>query len=112
MLKSIVAAALLGAQFALPVLPAHAAAVPRLDQGPAGVTPVRFHGGFHHFAGHPGFHRFHHFHRFHGAFVIGGPVYYYGYGYGYGGCAWLRHRAFVTGSPYWWHRYRLCRYGW
>jgi hypothetical protein len=31
-------------------------------------------------------------------------------GYG-GGCAWLRHRALVTGSAYWWRRYRLCR-GW
>src|SRR5215467_9412266 len=29
------------------------------------------------------------------------------YAYG-GGCAWLRHRALVTGSPYWWQRYRWC----
>jgi hypothetical protein len=49
------------------------------------------------------------FHRrvfFRRAFFIGGPV----YGY-YGGCAWLRHRALVTGSPYWWQRYRWC-VGW
>jgi hypothetical protein len=26
-------------------------------------------------------------------------------------CAWLRHRAIVTGSPYWWHRYWRCRHG-
>lgn len=26
-------------------------------------------------------------------------------------CAWLRHRAIVTGSRYWWRRYRWCR-GW
>jgi hypothetical protein len=25
-----------------------------------------------------------------------------------GGCGWLRHRALVTGSPYWWHRYHEC----
>jgi len=29
----------------------------------------------------------------------------------YRGCAWLRHRALVTGSSYWWRRYRWCR-GW
>ena len=25
---------------------------------------------------------------------------------GVGGCEWLRRRALVTGSPYWWSRYR------
>ena len=25
-------------------------------------------------------------------------------------CSWLRHRAIVTGSPYWWDRYNACRY--
>src|SRR6516165_8014614 len=40
------------------------------------------------------------------AFFVGAPV----YGY-YAGCAWLRHRALLTGSPYWWQRYRWCR-GW
>jgi hypothetical protein len=58
-------------------------------------------------------HRFHRplfVHRFHRhvfvrrAFFVGAPVY-------YGGCAWLRHRALVTGSPYWWQRYRWCL-GW
>ena len=34
------------------------------------------------------------------------PVVSYGYG-SYGNhCAWLRHQAHVTGSPYWWRRYR------
>jgi hypothetical protein len=31
-------------------------------------------------------------------------------GYYYGDCNWLRRRAIVTGSRYWWRRYRLCRY--
>lgn len=30
---------------------------------------------------------------------------------GYSGCEWLRRRAIVTGSAYWWRRYRICR-GW
>ena len=72
------------------------------------ITPVRFHGGFHHFGSIHGFGWFHRFHGFRRGVIIGAPVYYYGYG----GCAWLRHRAVVTGSPYWWHRYHRCRYGW
>lgn len=28
-----------------------------------------------------------------------------------GSCEWLRRRAIITGSPYWWRRYRICR-GW
>ena len=64
------------------------------------------------------FHRFHRpvfFHRFHrrvfvrSAFFVGAPIY-ASYAYG-GGCAWLRYRALVTGSPYWWQRYRWCL-GW
>jgi hypothetical protein len=41
--------------------------------------------------------------------------YYYGYapyvaGAYYGGpCTWLRRRAYLTGSPYWWSRYYSCR---
>ncbi len=66
--------------------------------------------GRHNHYGHVGHFRHRHFGHFHRrGFVIGAPVF-YGYGYG-GGCGWLRHRAVVTGSPYWWHRYRLCR-GW
>ena len=96
-----------------------------------------FGGGFRHFGGF-GFRRFGfaphrafvgHFHRvaighFHRpifvrrfprrvfvrrAFFVGVPLYgYYAYG---GACAWLRYRALVTGSPYWWQRYRWC-VGW
>lgn len=29
-----------------------------------------------------------------------------------GSCEWLRRRAIVTGAPYWWRRYRVCRGGW
>ena len=64
-----------------------------------GVTTVRWHR-------HHGFWRFGGPYRFHRRVFIGGPVYAYG-----GGCAWLRHRALATGSPYWWRRYRWCR-GW
>jgi hypothetical protein len=41
-----------------------------------------------------------------GAFFVRAPIYAYG-----GGCARLRYRALVTGSAYWWQRYRWCR-GW
>ena len=42
-------------------------------------------------------------------YVWGGlPFYFYG-GYYYGDCYWLRERAELTGSPYWWDRYELCR---
>jgi hypothetical protein len=34
---------------------------------------------------------------------------YVSYGY-YDGCAWLRRRAYYTGSAYWWSRYNRCRY--
>ncbi len=80
-----------------------AAPVPQANpmHGSSAATPLRWHGGgFHHFGG------FHRFHGFRPGVIVGGPVYYYG-----GGCAWLRHRALVTGSPYWWRRYRICR-GW
>lgn len=32
----------------------------------------------------------------------------YGRPYGYRRCGWLRRRARITGSPYWWRRYRRC----
>jgi uncharacterized membrane protein YfcA len=38
---------------------------------------------------------------------------YYGYGYGYGpSCYWLKKKAIYTGSPYWWKKYKQCKYGW
>src|SRR5262249_53999198 len=52
-------------------------------------------------------HRFHRHFFVRRAFFVGAPLY---YAYG-GGCAWLRYRALVTGSPYWWQRYRWCL-GW
>jgi hypothetical protein len=52
--------------------------------------------------------------RFHGPrvfFAAGYPYYDYDYvAYGYGGCGYLYRRAVATGSSYWWHRYRACRY--
>jgi len=41
-----------------------------------------------------------HVHRFYGARISIGHS-----------CRWLRHRAIVTGSRYWWRRYYQCRYG-
>jgi len=56
-----------------------------------------------------------HYDRYGGnVFVFGGLGYgnewgYDRYGY-YGDCGWLRHRAAVTGSRYWWRRYQACLY--
>jgi hypothetical protein len=69
--------------------------------------------GYRNFAGnyygHGG--RGHHHRR--GRFLVGYPYYSYGYYddgyYGYD-CEWLYRRAIVTGSPYWWRRYRNCDY--
>ena len=69
------------------------------------------HGGFRHDDDH---HR-HHFHfrdRPHFGLWFGfGAPYYYGYRYD-DDCRWLRRRAIVTDSRYWWRRYRACRHGW
>jgi hypothetical protein len=81
-----------------------AASLPHIDKSQSGLTTsVRWHGGGWGWGG-PRI--------FIGPGYYGGP-YYYGAGYPYygGSCAWLRHRARVTGSPYWWHRYRVrCGY--
>lgn len=53
---------------------------------------------------------FDHFHR-HRVFSNGVWVWVNGPDYAYGGCGWLLRRAEITGSPYWWHRYNLCEYG-
>jgi uncharacterized membrane protein len=42
--------------------------------------------------------------------IVGVPLAYGAYYYG-NSCSWLRHRALVTGSPYWWSRYQDCLYG-
>ena len=41
---------------------------------------------------------------------VGVPLAYGGYYYA-NSCSWLRHRALVTGSRYWWSRYQDCLYG-
>lgn len=59
-----------------------------------------FHGGRH--FGHRKFHRRHFgFRRHYGGHIWVGRS-----------CRWLRIRAIVTGSPYWWRRYHRCRYRW
>jgi len=108
MLKAVLMASTLGmAALTLSAPEASAAIAPQFAKATNTVlTPVGWghHHGFHRFGG------FHHRHFGHRGFFIGAPV--YGYGYGYGdGCGWLRHRAVVTGSAYWWRRYRWCR-GW
>jgi hypothetical protein len=63
--------------------------------------------GPHHFA----FHHFRHHHfRHHRRFVFVGAYPYYDSYYD-DGCTWLRRRARLTGSAYWWHRYNACRDG-
>jgi len=65
------------------------------------------HGRFDH--GHHFDHEHDHFHnrfvrnRF--FFAGGWWPYYYDYGYN---CWWLRRKAVITGSPYWWRRYNYC----
>jgi hypothetical protein len=111
MLKAVlVASALIMAALTGSAQQASAAVQPHFGKTPTNsVSPVGWrHHGHHRFGHfHHRHHRFGHFHR--RGFFIGAPVYSYSYGYG---CGWLRHRALVTGSPYWWHRYRACRRGW
>lgn len=109
MLKAVlVASALIMAAFVGSAPQASAAVQPHLGKATANVvSTVGWRHSNHHYSYRPYRHRhFGHFHR--RGFIIGAPV----YAYGYGGCGWLRHRALVTGSSYWWHRYRVCRRGW
>jgi hypothetical protein len=70
----------------------------------------RFNGGprFTHFDHFDRVHNFHHFHnrRFFvsNVFFFGGSPY---HGY-YGDCYWLKRKAIITSSPYWWSRYEDC----
>ena len=89
MLKTVLAAASIGLAALTFTAPSNAMPLPGAPAAASGLSQVRFRG-------------------FRRGVLGGGPVYYYRSG----GCAWLRHRALVTGSPYWWHRYRLCRRGW
>lgn len=107
MLRHLLAAAAVGCAaltFSAAGTPSHALSLPQLTKAESDVTLVhRGHGlrfGHHH--------GFRHRHRFHGGIFLGAPLY---GGYYYGSCRWLRHRALVTGSPYWWRRYYACR-GW
>jgi hypothetical protein len=67
----------------------------RAFRGPRGSYAYRSGGG-----------RFHH--RGYGrGFAVGIPLAYGAYYYG-SGCDWLRRRAAITGSRYWWNRYQAC----
>ena len=100
MLKHLLAASVIAfAALTVSAAETPSAALPRPDVSHDGNVTIAAH-----WNGHGGIHRYRHFGHFHRrVFLVGGTV----YGYG-GGCAWLRHRALVTGSPYWWHRYRWC----
>ena len=117
----IVACAVAGGLFAALAVPPPAQALPSVNLGiekkADAVTPVgrrghRGHVGRHRFhRGHVGRHRFHRgrvhrrrFRRFRRFYP------YVAYGYYGGRCAWLRRRAYRTGSAYWWSRYNRCRY--
>lgn len=103
MLKGVLIATALGLGALL--APDFAGAAPGVSkiEVPSAVTEVgrrhhhRWHGHRHHRRG---------WHRHSGFRFYLGPRRYYG-----SGCGWLRHRAAVTGSSYWWRRYRHCR-GW
>ena len=93
--KSLLAAATLAvAAFAFPAIAAPAPSLTGLKAEQAAPVQVRWHGH----------------HGFRTGVFIGAPI--VTYGYYDGGCRWLRHRAVVTGSSYWWRRYRACRHGW
>jgi hypothetical protein len=50
---------------------------------------------------------FHHFHN--RRFFVSNVFFFGGYPYyGYGDCYWLKRKAIITGSPYWWARYENC----
>jgi hypothetical protein len=97
MLKLFAAMTLAVAAFTVPVAAAPTSVPAKIETGEKTATLVRHFRGGHH-------------HRFHRGVFIGVPV--YTYGSAYGSCRWLRHRAEVTGSSYWWRRYHRCRHGW
>jgi hypothetical protein len=67
-----------------------------------------FHGGHARaFSGHA----FHGGRTFRRGVFVGVPLAAYGGYYYANSCSWLRHRALVTGSGYWWSRYYACRDG-
>ncbi|MCL4764786.1 MAG: hypothetical protein KJZ80_00955 [Hyphomicrobiaceae bacterium] len=101
-----------------PQAQAVAAKLPMLDAAESSsIVEVRRRGHrsfkrFHRRSFHGGFHRRHRFVRRHRGPRFGiwlGPS--LRIHYGRRSCAWLRRRAIITGSSYWWRRYRWCR-GW
>ena len=106
---------------------AAAAKVPMIKSDATLVVDVR---GHRHYRGGRSFHRNRSFHRprhvsrhryhrpryvhrhYHHRRWHRGPRFGFYIGPSYRGCSWLRHRAVVTGSSYWWRRYRACRAGW
>ena len=110
MTRLMLAVAALAATLALPVSSSSAATLPRIEAPHNDTLAVRHRHFGHRFHGPRVFyHRPHRFRHFHYGLLLAPPVYYSAHR---GGCAWLRHRAVVTGSPYWWRRYKQCRYGW
>jgi len=112
------AAALLFTVSPGPEAHATAAKVPMLKAENSNIVEVRRRGGHfghrhfrrhRHFHGHRHFHRPRHYHRHRhwhrgprfGIYIGAGPR-----------CGWLRRRAIITGSYYWWRRYRRCRAWW
>ena len=52
------------------------------------------------------------FYRPRARIYYGAPVYGYRYRRHHrGGCRWLKKRYKYTGNPYWWHRYKRCKFG-
>lgn len=108
----------------VPDVRAAAAKLPMLKAETSDIVEVRkrgrgfrhFRGSRRHFRGHRrGFRHGYHRRRFHGhrryryrRWHRGPRIAIYR---GYGRCGWLRRRAIITGSRYWWRRYRWCR-GW
>jgi len=98
-----------------PDVRAAAAKLPMLQMDASNVIEVRKrrHGHARRFYRHRHFHRPRHFRRHrhrHRIWRHRGPRFAIYVGPRYS-CAWLRRRAIITGSRYWWRRYRWCR-GW
>lgn len=83
--------------------PAEAAGLPRIDAaGASGVTLARGR----HYGGYGGarhtYRPYFYARPVPRVYAYAGPV----YGYSRSNCGWLHHKAHVTGSRYWWNRYR------
>lgn len=101
-----------------PQAQATAAKVPMLKAESSNIIEVRRRGyrgikSFHHHRAGRVFHRrahvFRHRHRPRIIYRHRGPR--FGIYIGSSRCSWLRRRAIITGSDYWWRRYQRCR-GW